>query len=66
MLIHKPWDKKRYKFKSYKFKNKLSILQSAAFVLTSFKQLDVNYSENNGTVLPGLLSSPTDMGTDKI
>lgn len=56
------WDKKRYKFKSYKFKNKLSILQSAAFVLTSFKQLDVNYSENNGTVLPGLLSSPNGYG----
>ena len=56
------WDKNRYKFKSYKFKNKLSILQSAAFVLTSFKQLDVNYSENNGTVLPGLLSAPNGYG----
>ncbi|KUJ50409.1 cell surface protein SprA [Chryseobacterium sp. JAH] len=56
------WDKKRYKFKSYKFKNKLSILQNAAFVLTSFKQLDVNYSENNGTVLPGLLSAPNGYG----
>lgn len=56
------WDKNRYKFKRYKFKNKLSILQSAAFVLTSFKQLDVNYSENNGTVLPGLLSAPNGYG----
>ncbi len=56
------WDKKRYKFKSYKFKNKLSILQNAAFVLTSFKQLDVNYSENNGTVLPGLLATPNGYG----
>ncbi len=52
------WEKKRYKFKNYKFKNKLTVLQSAAFMLTSFKQLDVNYSENNGTVLPGLLSAP--------
>lgn len=52
------WEKKRYKFKNYKFKNKLTVLQSAAFLLTSFKQLDVNYSENNGTVLPGLLSAP--------
>lgn len=56
------WDKRRYKFKSYKFKNKLSVLQSAAFLLTSFKQLDVNYSENNGTVLPGLLSAPNGYG----
>lgn len=52
------WEKKRYKFKNYKFKNRLTVLQSAAFLLTSFKQLDVNYSENNGTVLPGLLSAP--------
>ncbi|MBK1894133.1 T9SS outer membrane translocon Sov/SprA [Chryseobacterium paridis] len=52
------WEKKRYKFKNYKFKNRLTVLQSAAFLLTSLKQLDVNYSENNGTVLPGLLSAP--------
>jgi cell surface protein SprA len=56
------WDKNRYKYKRYKFKNKLSILQNAAFLLTSFKQLDVNYSENNGTVLPGLLSAPNGYG----
>jgi cell surface protein SprA len=54
----KAWEKNRYKYKRYKFKNKLSVMQSAAFFLTSFKQLDVNYSENNGTVLPGLLSAP--------
>ncbi|SDQ28977.1 cell surface protein SprA [Chryseobacterium soldanellicola] len=52
------WEKKRFKYKGYKFKNKLTPLQSAAFFLTSFKQLDINYSENNGTVLPGLLSAP--------
>ncbi|WP_313093869.1 T9SS outer membrane translocon Sov/SprA [Chryseobacterium flavum] len=52
------WAKNRYRYKNYKFKNKLTVLQSAAFFLTSFKQLDVNYSENNGTVLPGLLSAP--------
>ncbi len=56
------WEKKRYRFKSYKFKNKLTILQSAAFVLTSFKQLDFSYTENNGTVLPGLLSAPNMYG----
>lgn len=56
------WEKKRFKFKNYKFKNRLTVLQSAAFLLTSFKQLDVNYSENNGTVLPGLLSAPNYYG----
>ncbi|MBB4808254.1 cell surface protein SprA [Chryseobacterium defluvii] len=52
------WEKNRYKYKKYKFKNKLTPIQSLAFLLTSFKQLDINYSENNGTVLPGLLSAP--------
>ncbi len=54
----KQWEKNRYRYKSYKFKNKLTVLQSAAFFLTSFKQLDINYTENNGTVLPGLISAP--------
>ena len=52
------WEKKRYAYKKYKFKNRLTVMQSAAFFLTSFKQLDVTYSENNGTVLPGLISAP--------
>ncbi|WP_415325484.1 cell surface protein SprA [Chryseobacterium sp. MMS23-Vi53] len=52
------WEKNRYAYKKYKFKNRLTPLQSMAFLLTSIKQLDVNYSENNGTVLPGLLSAP--------
>lgn len=52
------WEKRRYRYKDYKFKNRLTVLQSAAFFLTSFKQLNVNYTENNGTVLPGLLSAP--------
>lgn len=56
------WEKNRYAFKKYKFKNKLSVLQSAAFLLTSMKQLNVTYSENNGTVLPGLLSAPNGYG----
>lgn len=56
------WEKNRYKYKNYKFKSKLTPLQSAAFLLTSFKQLNVNYSENNGTVLPGLLSAPNFYG----
>lgn len=57
------WAKNRYRYKGYKFKNKLTVLQSAAFFLTSFKQLDVNYNETNGTVLPGLLSAPNWYGS---
>ncbi|MBD8083323.1 cell surface protein SprA [Chryseobacterium sp. GCR10] len=57
------WEKKRYAYKKYKYKNKLTALQGAAFFLTSFKQLDVTYSENNGTVLPGLISAPNWYGT---
>lgn len=52
------WEKNRYAYKKYKFKNRLTPLQSMAYLLTSIKQLDINYSENNGTVLPGLLSAP--------
>lgn len=59
----KQWEKNRYRYKSYKFKNKLTVLQSAAFFLTSFKQLDFSYTENNGTVLPGLLSAPNWYGS---
>ncbi len=52
----------RFKFKSYKFKNKLSPLQAVAYALTSIKQFDFNYNENNGIVLPGLLSAPNFYG----
>lgn len=54
------WQKKNTKrnFKSYRFKNKLNPLESVAYALTSIKQLDFSYNENNGTVLPGLLSAP--------
>ncbi|WP_373710095.1 cell surface protein SprA, partial [Kaistella sp.] len=54
------WQKKnkKNKFKSYKFKNKLNPMQGIAYALTSIKQLDITYNENNGTVLPGLLSAP--------
>ncbi|AZA62396.1 T9SS outer membrane translocon Sov/SprA [Chryseobacterium indoltheticum] len=60
--VNQAWEKNRYTYKKYKFKNKLSILQSAAFVLTSMKQLNVTYTENNGSVLPGLLSAPNGYG----
>ncbi|WP_114821944.1 cell surface protein SprA [Chryseobacterium sp. KLBC 52] len=57
-VYSKQWEKNRYRYKKYKFKNKLTPLQSAAFFLTSFKQLNVSYNETNGTVLPGLISAP--------
>ncbi|MFN3020994.1 cell surface protein SprA [Chryseobacterium sp. TY3] len=53
---------KKKEFKAYKFKNKLSPFQAVAYALTSIKQLDVNYNENNGIVLPGLLSAPNFYG----
>ena len=52
----------RFKFKSYQFKNKLTPIQAIAYALTSFKQLDFNYNENNGIMLPGLLSAPNFYG----
>ncbi|PZU84335.1 MAG: cell surface protein SprA [Chryseobacterium sp.] len=52
----------RFKFKNYKFKNKLTPIQAAAYALTSLKQLNFNYNENNGIVLPGLLSAPNFYG----
>lgn len=58
------WEKKNKKrtFKSYKFKAKLKPLQAVAYALTSIKQLDFSYNENNGIVLPGLLSAPNMYG----
>ena len=59
----KAWEKKgSYQYKPHKFKYKLKPLQAIAFALTSIKQLDFNYQENNGTVLPGLLSAPNYLG----
>ncbi|MDO5614547.1 MAG: cell surface protein SprA, partial [Cruoricaptor ignavus] len=49
-------------YKGYKFKNKLTPVQSIAYALTSIKQLDISYNENNGTVLPGVLATPNFYG----
>ena len=54
----KDWEKKKFVYKPYKFKNKLSPIQSFASIFMAVKQIDFNYNENNGTVLPGLLSAP--------
>ena len=51
-----------FSFKSYKFKNKLTPLQAIGYALTSVKQFNINYNENNGTVLPGIISSPNFYG----
>lgn len=53
---------KKVPYKPYTFKNKLSPVQAVAYALTSIKQVDVSYNENNGTVLPGILSSPNFYG----
>lgn len=50
------------KYKNHKFKNKLTPLQSLAYALTSFKQLNINYNETNGMVLPGILNAPNFFG----
>lgn len=50
------------KYKGHKFKNRFTPFQSIAYALTSIRQLDINYNENNGTVLPGILSSPNFYG----
>ena len=52
------WEKRRFRYKPYKFKTKISIAERIAYGLTALKQLDLNYTQNNGTVLPGLLSAP--------
>ncbi|MDL1914313.1 MAG: cell surface protein SprA [Bergeyella sp.] len=54
--------KKKIAFKGYRFKNKLKPLQSFAYALTSFKQISINYTENNGTSLPGILVDPGILG----
>lgn len=57
------WSKKKgFKFKNYKFKNKLTPLQDFAYIFLSIKQINLNYNENNGTVLPGVLSTPNFFG----
>ena len=55
-------EKRRTKIKPYKFKNKLTPLQAIAYSITSVKQLNVNYNETNGTMLPGVLSAPNWFG----
>lgn len=56
------WTKKRFRYKPYKFKTKISLGENIAYALTSFKNLDINYTQTSGTTLPGLLSSPNWMG----
>ncbi len=54
----KAWERKRFRYKPYRFKNRLTVGQILAGAATSLKQIDLNFNENNGTVIPGLLSAP--------
>ncbi|WKS96140.1 cell surface protein SprA [Riemerella columbina] len=57
--------RKKFKFKSYQFKHHLSVGQQLMSALTSIKQVNFNYTENNGTMLPGILSEPNFFGVGK-
>ena len=48
--------------KTIEIKNRLNPLQAVLYALTSVKQVNFNYNENNGISLPGLLSSPNFYG----
>ena len=54
--------KKNFKFKNHKFKYHLSPIQMVMNSLTSIRQIDFNFTENNSTALPGILSSPNFYG----
>lgn len=56
---------KKTGYKPYRFKNRLSLVQTLVNSLTSIKQVDLNFNENNGTVLPGILSDPNFIGMGK-
>lgn len=57
--------KRKFKFKSYRFKNHLSAGQQLLSLLTSIKQMNFSYNETNGTALPGILSNPNFFGYGK-
>lgn len=58
-------NRRKFKFKTYKFKHKLNLGQHLLSALTSMKQLNISYTENNGTVLPGILAQPNFFGVGK-
>lgn len=57
--------RKKVAIKNYRFKNKLTPMQSIANALTSIKQVNFNYNETRGTSLPGILSTPNVFGFGK-
>ena len=59
-----PDDGKRIKSKS-STKSGTKLLNAGIDVLTSIKRIQVNYSENNGTFLPGYTRTPGIVGTFK-
>lgn len=55
--------KRKLPYRDVQFKNKLTFLESLAYGFTSIKQTNFSYNENNGTALPGILSSPNFFGS---
>lgn len=58
-------NKKAPEFKAYRYKNKLKPYQLLGYLLTSFKQLTLNYNQTNGSTIPGVLSEPNWYGYGK-
>lgn len=53
---------KRKPFKNYTFKTKLKFSDYIWMVASSFKRGQIQYTKNNGTLLPGFLSEPNFFG----
>lgn len=58
-------NKRKTQFKDYHFKNQLSFGQRLLSVLNSIQQVNLSYTENNGTLLPGILSEPNFFGYNR-
>lgn len=58
-------NRRKTQFRDYQFKNKFSLGQRFLSVLNSIKQVNLNYTENNGTLLPGVLSEPNFFGYNR-
>jgi len=58
-------DKNKKKVKKLKNKPITKVLNAGIDILTSIKRVQINYSENNGTFLPGYLQTPGFIGTLK-
>lgn len=57
--------RRKAKRQSYKFKAQYRVKDYGWMVLSSIKRIQFNYSQNNGAVLPGVLSEPNFFGMGK-